>query len=243
VLSVIAVLITNDVSKEDLAVTEIIKIVLPNSLIREGMEAAARTDSPSKEGWVTVTTKRGRQSILPGRYDPATGKTVSWNVTASKVNVETGTIALLVKETGYYDMFNVVDLNEAALLAMHHMQNLEFANIGAGIGGGFKNTKELKVMNYNKAVMDLMVCVGKQKLKMSINECSQTRCSKFNVVDLNEASLLAMHHMQNSEFANIGAGIGGGFKNTKELKVMNYNKAVNGPDGVRWKAEVENEYQ
>ncbi len=94
VLSVIAVLITNDVSKEDLAVTEIIKIVLPNSLIREGMEAAARTDSPSKEGWVTVTTKRGRQSILPGRYDPATGKTVSWNVTASKVNVNLSVLRL-----------------------------------------------------------------------------------------------------------------------------------------------------
>ncbi len=45
-------------------------------------------------------------------------------------------------------MFNVVDLNEVTLLAMHHMQTLELANVGAGIGGGFKNTKELKVMNY-----------------------------------------------------------------------------------------------
>ena len=44
-------------------------------------------------------------------------------------------------------MFNVVDLTEVALLAMHHMQALEFANVSAGIGGGFKNTKELKVMN------------------------------------------------------------------------------------------------
>ena len=169
VLSVIAVLITNDVSKEDLAVTEIIKIVLPNSLIREGMEAAARTDSPSKEGWVTVTTKRGRQSILPGRYDPATGKTVSWNVTASDVDVATETEALVVKDTGYYDMFNVVDLDEV--------------------------------------------------------------------------SLLAMHHMQTSEFTNVDAGIGGGFENTKELKVMNYKEAINGPDGVRWQAEVKNKYQ
>ncbi len=65
----------------------------------------------------------------------------------------------------------------------------------------------------------------------------------FNVVDLSEIAILAMHHMQNREFANIGAGVGGGFKNAKELKVMNYNQAVNGPDGVRWRAEVENEYQ
>jgi hypothetical protein len=150
-------------------VTEIIKIVIPNSLKREDMEAVTRTDSSSKEGWVTVTTKKGRQSIPPGRYDPATGKTVSWNVTDSEVDVETETEALAVKQTGYYDMFNVVDLNEVPLLAMHHMQNLEFANIGAGIGGGFDNTKE--------------------------------------------------------------------------FKVMNYKEAINGPDGVRWKAEVENKYQ
>jgi hypothetical protein len=169
VLPVIAVLITNDVSNEDLAVTEIIKIVLPNSLGREGTEAVARADSPSKERWVTVTMKKGTQSIPPGCYDPATGKTVSWNVTAPKVNVETETEALAVKETGYYNMSNVVDLNEVTLLVMHHMQN--------------------------------------------------------------------------SEFANVGAGIGGRFENTKELKVINYIKAVNGPDGVHWKADVENEYQ
>ena len=65
----------------------------------------------------------------------------------------------------------------------------------------------------------------------------------FNVMDLTEVAMLAMHHMQISEFTNVGAGIGGGFKNTKELKVMNYKEAVNGPDGMHWQAEVENEYQ
>jgi hypothetical protein len=65
----------------------------------------------------------------------------------------------------------------------------------------------------------------------------------FNVVDLTEVVLLVMHHMQTSEFTNIGACIGGGFKNTKELKVMKYKESLNGPDGVRWQAEVENKYQ
>jgi len=178
-LPVIAVPITNDVTNEDLSVTEIIKIGLPNSLGREGTEAVTKTDSLSKEGWMTVTTKKGRQSIPPGRYDPATGKTVSWNVTASDVDVETETEALIVKETetealvvketGYYNMFNVVDSTEVVMLVMHHMQI--------------------------------------------------------------------------SEFDNVGAGVGGGFENTKELKVMNYKEAINGPDGMRWQAEVENEYQ
>ena len=144
VLPVIAVPITNDVTNEDLSVTEVTKIVFPNSLGREGTEEVTKTDSSSKEGWVIVTTKKGN--------DPATGKTVSWNVTASNVNVDTETEALVVRETRYYHMFNVVDLTEVALLAMHHMQTLEFANAGTGIGGGFINTKELKEMNYKEAV-------------------------------------------------------------------------------------------
>ncbi len=136
-LPVIVVPITNDVSNADLTVMEVIKVVLPNSLQRGGTRAITKTqDSQSKEGWVTVTTKKGRQSISPGHYDPATKKTVSWNVTASEVDVETEIESLMVQ--GYYDIFNIVDLNEIALLAMHHMQITEIANVSAGIGGGFK---------------------------------------------------------------------------------------------------------
>jgi hypothetical protein len=141
-LPVIAVPITNDVSSKDLTVTEIIKVALPNPLIRNDVMVVAKTqDSSSKEGWMTVTTKKGRQSIPPGHSDPATEKTVSWNVTASEVDVETvetGEDTLVVK--GYYDIFSIVYLSEIALLMMHHMLCTEFANVGAGVGGGFKNT-------------------------------------------------------------------------------------------------------
>ncbi len=65
----------------------------------------------------------------------------------------------------------------------------------------------------------------------------------FNVVNVSEIALLAMHHIQSTTFANISAGIVGKFENTNELKVMNYKEAINGPDGKRWKAEVENKYQ
>jgi hypothetical protein len=159
-------------------VTEITRIVFPNSLGKEGTEEVAKTDSPSKEIWVTVTTKKGRQSIPPGCYDPATGKTVSWNVTAADVDVETETEAV-VKETGYYDMFNVVVLTEVTLLAMHHMQTSEFANVGAGMGGGFENTKELKVMNYKETVNGPGGVRWQVEVNTSINEWSQTSCLKW----------------------------------------------------------------
>ena len=59
-LPVSAVPITNDVSNEDLAVTEVIKVVLPNSLGGEGMATVKTTqDSLSnKVGWVPVTMKK-----------------------------------------------------------------------------------------------------------------------------------------------------------------------------------------
>ena len=63
VLPVIVVPITNDVSNADLTVTEVIKVALPNSFGREGTVAVAETNSPSKEVWVTVTTKKGMQSF------------------------------------------------------------------------------------------------------------------------------------------------------------------------------------
>ena len=44
------------------------------------------------------------------------------------------------------------------------------------------------------------------------------------------------------EYSNVGAGIGGGFENTNELKPMKYDQAINGPDAKEWRAEIENEH-
>jgi hypothetical protein len=43
-------------------------------------------------------------------------------------------------------------------------------------------------------------------------------------------------------FANVGAGIGGGFENTMELKPIKYQEAINGPDGKAWEKKIENEH-
>jgi hypothetical protein len=65
----------------------------------------------------------------------------------------------------------------------------------------------------------------------------------FNIVDQDKITLTLVHHNMYFEVANVGAGVGGGFINTQEPGVMTYNKAINGPDGECWKAEVDNEYQ
>ena len=62
-------------------------------------------------------------------------------------------------------------------------------------------------------------------------------------IDENKEKILTEYHNCFYKFVNIGAGVGGGFENTKELRVMKYDKAVNGPDQVAWKAEVKKEHQ
>jgi hypothetical protein len=48
--------------------------------------------------------------------------------------------------TGYYDVFNFTDHDEITTIAVNHNLFFEFANVGAGVGGGFVNTQELQVM-------------------------------------------------------------------------------------------------
>jgi len=48
---------------------------------------------------------------------------------------------------------------------------------------------------------------------------------------------------ENMELALVGAGIGGGFANTNELKVMNYREAMQSPDRAAWEEEIKNEYE
>jgi hypothetical protein len=59
----------------------------------------------------------------------------------------------------------------------------------------------------------------------------------------NEVQVLQTHNDSVSEFINVEAGIGGGFLNTNELRVMTYHEAINGPDGEKWKAEVKKEHK
>ena len=44
------------------------------------------------------------------------------------------------------------------------------------------------------------------------------------------------------EYQNVGAGVGGGFENTAELRPMKYKEAINGPDGEARKKEIQNDH-
>jgi hypothetical protein len=139
---VIVVPITNDVSNKDMTVMEVIKVMLPNTMGWEGKVTNTEThetpDSSNKEGWEIVTTKHGQKSILTGRYNPLSGKTVPWTVTVTDVEQDIEKVSL----AGHYDIFNIVDQGEITLTSVHHNMYFNIANVGAGVGGGFINMQE-----------------------------------------------------------------------------------------------------
>jgi hypothetical protein len=45
-----------------------------------------------------------------------------------------------------------------------------------------------------------------------------------------------------NEYAAVGAGLGGGFTNTAELRPMKYNEALNGPDHQKWQTAFDKEH-
>ena len=50
-------------------------------------------------------------------------------------------------------------------------------------------------------------------------------------------------HNFSFEIFGVGAGTGGGFGTTTELRVLKYDEAVNGPNGKEWREEIENEFK
>ena len=79
------------------------------------------SNSPTKEGW-QIITRGERKSIPTQRYEPLTGKTVTWNVTATEVDMEIERVS----QAGYYDydVFNITDQDKITLASVQHRMYL-----------------------------------------------------------------------------------------------------------------------
>jgi len=62
----------------------------------------------------------------------------------------------------------------------------------------------------------------------------------FDDEEIEELNLLS--ELRNIEFGCVGAGLGGGFTDTHELHVMNYDEAMNTPDKDKWEDAVVEEH-
>ena len=88
--------------------------------------------------WVVHTTRSGSQTgRRTGRYDPATGQAES---------------AAIAAEQNYYARMMELDEEEIDTEMDISTTYIEYANVGAGVGGGYENTNELKPMTYAQAM-------------------------------------------------------------------------------------------
>ena len=53
-----------------------------------------------------------------------------------------------------------------------------------------------------------------------------------SLAEIEQSEVMGISMVENEyvEYANVGAGVGGGFENTAELKPMKYEQAINGPE-------------
>ena len=135
------------------AENETIELTIQTPEEREGTHMDSSLDSlldssseKAHDGWTIHRTRSGREvGRKDGKYDPSTGKTIMWS------DIVAATEELSSNQANYYDLLGI-DEKELELFKSHNDALTEYVNVGAGIGGGFTNTQELKVMKYHEAI-------------------------------------------------------------------------------------------
>lgn len=81
-------------------------------------------------------------------------------------------------------------------------------------------------------------------LKLSNQESNYyAALMNLSCAETDEREMEAVDKIHLQEYACVGAGIGGGFQNTKELHVMKYKEAMRSPDKKKWDQAVDGEHE
>ena len=106
--------------------------------------SSSSSDSSSDSSETSVQVRRsGRERAQTTQYDPATGQTIP----DREFSVLVASAA-----RNYINTLAEIDIEELHLTVVTANLYLERSAVGAGFGGGFSNTNEFKVMQYNQAI-------------------------------------------------------------------------------------------
>jgi hypothetical protein len=130
-------------------------------------ERGVESVSPSEKTDELVQAKTGYGHAVKrkdGAYDPSTGTTIKWSdVVAAEVH------NVMTPSANYYEVLGV-DKDEVKVLQIHYDSVSEYTNIGAGVGGGFTNTNELRVMKYHETINGSDGNKWKAKVNLNMEE-------------------------------------------------------------------------
>ena len=129
---------------------EVQKLEIATFPLSEERGVVSDSSSEKTDGWIPATTRYGHTvGRKDGAYNPSTGTTIKWsNLMATKVDDDDVTE---VTDSNYYEVLGI-DENKVKVLQEFNDSLSEYLNVGAGIGGGFTNTNELRLMGYHEAI-------------------------------------------------------------------------------------------
>ena len=129
----------------------------PTDTAIRGNDASKVIPEPAKDGWTTVKTRSGRTINKPKRLIEEAGNIIT------------------IAEANYYSI--LADATEEEFAEDEPATiGSEIGCVGAGLGGGFENTNELKVMKFNEA----MQSKDKEQWLKAVDE-EYERFNKYNV--------------------------------------------------------------
>jgi hypothetical protein len=121
-------------------------------------------------------------------------------------------------------------------------------------GHGKKTTEESSVQNKRRTRWDSKIEIPNSDVrfqhdprkrlhglfKSGGNRCKRKIGDRIIIIhDLDEATF---GNDDADEYTAVGAGLGGGFENTAELRPMKYNEALHGPDKKKWETALDEEH-
>jgi hypothetical protein len=121
-----------------------------------------------------------KNEIWSGRkdcaYNPSTGTTIKWSdVVAAEVD------NVMTPSVNYYEVFGI-DKDKVKVLQIDNDRVSEYINIGAGVGGRFTYTNELRVMKYHKVSM--VQSAKKRKAEVKTEHRGMVKSGVFEKVKL-----------------------------------------------------------
>ncbi len=143
-LPIVAVPISINDASDD---TEIQRLEVAPFPLSEERGVESNSPSEKTDELVQAKTRYGRAvGRKDGAYDLSTGTTIKWSdVVAAEVD------NVMTPSANYYEVLGI-DEDEVKVLQIHNDSVSEYINVGAGVGGEFTNTNELRVMKYHEAI-------------------------------------------------------------------------------------------
>ena len=215
----------------------------------EAWESDAGIDLIPPDDHSVPCTRYGRKIYVPGRHDPTTGRDAIMTDEVNAVQNYANTLQAIQEEkywTRIDEGINIfVTTKEGGpswtCVIRRITEDLDTGNEIENVPTGGVSAKYLNWAQ-PQGVENIKTILVYHDPKTNFSAV-QNVSDLFAELDNMELTSLIIVENKFLEFENVGAGEGGGFTNTSELRPMKLKETLAGPDAKEWKKEIKNEHE